>query len=203
MVRPCAACTVMPHARRSGSCVRDATMLRRLARSLPPTAQAQAASGSGGVITRQRRAPFRLEQHASCLSLAPRARVPTELHKRQQLHLRLLPTHRRTVAAAAAAAAAASTTTAAWGTEADHAAQAAVDQAYLANAPSKCSESVAIVGIAMVTHRAGPHRSRPIEVPEQEHHSSLLEVQQRRRAQVAKVTLVARVARLSTLRRGE
>jgi len=77
------------------------------------------------MITRQRLAPFRLEQHASSLALAPRARVPTELHKRQQLHLRLLPTHQ--------AAAAAAATTAARGTEADHAAQAAVDQAYLAS----------------------------------------------------------------------
>jgi hypothetical protein len=47
------------------------------------------------------------------------------------------------------------------------------------------------------THRSGPHRPATIKVPEQQHHRALLEVQQRRRTQVAQVPLVARVARLS------
>ena len=73
----------------------------------------------------ERLQPLGLEKHAPCLPLAPRARVPTELHERPQLLPRLRPTHRRAAAAAAAAAAA-------WGSEAHHAAEAAVDQAHLA-----------------------------------------------------------------------
>ena len=47
------------------------------------------------------------------------------------------------------------------------------------------------------THRSRPHRSGTVEVPQEQHHRTLLEVQHRRRAQLPQVPRVARVARLS------
>ena len=49
-------------------------------------------------------------------------------------------------------------------------------------------------------HRPGTRPSRAVQVLEQQHHRPRLEVQQRRRTQVAQVALVTRVARLSAER---